>query len=323
MKLSDLRKMMHALPADFDPKDAEQRTAFLRQLGLDPGGLYQELEMESRFVETHQDVSFANTQVALHSHSFYELLYCCNSCGAEYLVGAERYRLQKGDIILVPPGVSHRPLLPERMPEPYKRVVLWISMEFMHGLRRIFPEMFGDSGGNHVLLRTADTPWESLGELFYNGLRAVEAGGDAWQMLLVGNTMTLLAQIRRAFVDRGHTLQAEKPELLDRVMAFVEEHLGEKITLSQVARHFYVSESTVSQTFRKKMGVSFYRCVTQRRLIAAKEQIAAGVPLEGVSAQLGFADYSAFYRAFKQEYGISPRQYRNLQETSAKKSSAW
>lgn len=322
MKLSELRKMISVFPAEFDPKDVEQRSIYLQQMGFDPGGIYQELEMESRFVDTHQDISFANTQVGLHSHSFYELLYCCNSCGAEYLVGAERYRLQKGDIILVPPGLSHRPLLPEHMPEPYKRVVLWISTEFMNGLRQDFPEMFGASGGNNVLLRTADTPWEGLGELFYSGLRAAEAGGEEWQMLLVGNTLTLLAQIRRAFADRGHTLQAEKPELLDRVLAYVEAHLSERITLERIARHFYISESTISQTFRKKMGVSFYRCVTQRRLIAAKELIAGGTALEAVSNQVGFMDYSTFYRAFRQEYGISPRQYRSLQEASMKKSSA-
>ena len=61
------------------------------------------------------------------------------------------------------------------------------------------------------------------------------------------------------------------------------------------------------------MGVSFYHCVTQRRLIAAKSLIERGTNLEVVSHQVGFADYSTFYRAFKKEYGISPRQYRKLQ----------
>ena len=35
--------------------------------------------------------------------------------------------------------------------------------------------------------------------------------------------------------------------------------------------------------------------------------------LDEISHQVGFADYSTFYRAFKKEYGINPRQYRKLQ----------
>ena len=61
------------------------------------------------------------------------------------------------------------------------------------------------------------------------------------------------------------------------------------------------------------MGVSFYRCVTQRRLISAKSFIEQEIPLEDVGRRVGFSDYSTFYRAFKKEFGISPRQYRKLQ----------
>ena len=67
--------------------------------------------------------------------------------------------------------------------------------------------------------------------------------------------------------------------------------------------------------FKEKMGVSFYRYVSQRRLIAAKTLIEKGELLENVAAMTGFGDYSGFYRAFRQEYGITPRQYRNLQES--------
>ena len=89
---------------------------------------------------------------------------------------------------------------------------------------------------------------------------------------------------------------------------------GEKITLEDTAKHFYVSVSTITQLFRQKMGTSFYHCVTQQRLISAKALIGEGKALEDVSRAVGFADYSTFYRAFKQEFGISPRQYRKLQE---------
>lgn len=315
MKLSEIQKLMQrmAFPAD-EPRPQNQQE-ILQKLGLEPGSFYQELEMESRYVDTHRDISWSNATVSLHSHSFYEILFCRNTCGAEYLVGTERYRLQKGDIILIAPGISHRPLLPEDMPEPYKRDVIWLSTEFMEALRQSFPYIQERRPAYSTLLRTGGTGWETLGDLFHNGVWESENKRPGWEVAVIGNTIQLVGLLYRAFVD--HTtapLKAEKPELLDQVLAYVEDHLSEKITLEEVARHFFVSQSTISQTFRQKLGVSFYRCVTQRRLITAKALIEQGVPLETVSQQVGFTDYSSFYRAFRQEYGISPRQYRKRQE---------
>ena len=280
---------------------------YLKSIGFEPGRFYQELEMTSRYVDTHQDYSMSNSQVSLHSHTFYEILCVQNTCDVEYLVGAERYRLQKGDIVIIPPGVSHRPLLPEHMTEAYRRDVLWLSQEFAASMPQLRPEP--------QLLRTAGTQWEFLSELFRNGVREFERKRLGWEEAVLGNSIQILVYIRRALDEHSAApMRVEQPELLDRVLTYVEEHLSQKITLSDVAKHFWVSQSTISQTFRNKMGVSFYRCVTQRRLIAAKTLILQGLPLEQINEKVGFTDYSTFYRAFKQEFGISPRQYRKMQE---------
>lgn len=318
MKLSDIRKLTQQVSPDINRADTAQRNAFLKALGYEPGTLYQELEMESRFVDTHQDISWSNAHVSLHSHAFYEVLCCRNTCGAEYLVGSERYRLQKGDIIFVPPGVSHRPLLPEKMPEPYTRDVLWFSTEFVDICRRLFSDGFEDAHRPSSLLRTAGTKWEYLSDLFRAGVLEAEGNAPGWESAVIGNTMVLVTHLARAFYDRGTlSLSAERPELLDRAMAYIEANLAHKITLADAARYLYVSESTVSQTFRNKMGVSFHQCLTQRRLIAAKQLIQENVQLEDVAIRVGFPDYSTFYRAFKKQFGISPRQYRKLQEDAS------
>lgn len=285
----------------------------LRSIGIDPANLYQELEMSSPYVDTHRDTSYSNTPMSLHSHAFYEMLYCRKAEGVEYLVGSERYRLRRGDIIFIAPGVSHRPILPPEMKTPYVRDVIWISEEYMSTLKREFT--YQPVKVRDYLIRTAGTRWEFLERLFWVGVRETDEKRIGWETAVIGNTLLLLSYLNRAYWERSAGMMtAEKPELLDNVNAYIEAHYAEHITISDLSRRFFVSDSSISHLFKQKMGVSIYHYITQRRLISAKNLIAAGVAMEHVATQVGFSDYSAFYRAFKQEYGISPRQYRNLQE---------
>ena len=314
MKLQDIKALTASLSTSYTPDQENRIQETLRSLGFEPGTLYQELEMNSRFVDTHQDTSFSNSLVNLHSHAFYEILSIRSSGGVEYLVGAERYRLQQGDIVIVPPGVSHRPIFPESLEGPYKRDVLWISTEFIKGLDNNFPQENPVPYTESRLLRTGGTKWNYLIDIIHRGVREAEGKKMDWEMVVFANTVQLMVHLRRAVLDKAaNTLKAEKKELMDNILGYIEKHYAEKLTMADLAGRFYVSESTISQTFRKKMGVSFYRWVTQRRLIAAKLLIEEGRPLEQVGEAVGFTDYSSFFRAFKQEFGISPRQYRKMQ----------
>ena len=315
MKLDDFNRLSAGMSHDAPIQKRERLRQELEGQGFSWSDMYQELEMSHRYVDAYRHESMEGGHVPLHSHSFYELMYCRNSCGMEYLLGPDRYRLQRGDLVFAPPGINHRPLLANQLVEPCRRDVIWMSREFVARLTQAFPFPAAVDWEQPFLLRTAGTPWEPLGERVHAGVEEALRRGPGWEAVVAGETMVLLTLLARALSGQeGAPLaQAEKPELLERVFAYIEARLGEQITLADTAKHFWVSESKISQTFRQKLGVSFYRCVTQRRLIAAKSLIIQGVPLNEVNERVGFADYSTFFRAFKREYGIAPSQFRELQ----------
>ncbi len=280
---------------------------------------YQELKMRSRFVDAQRDISRQSDTLQLHSHSFYELLYCCSG-NLEYLLGTERYQIEKGDIIMIPPGLSHRPLFTGKMNnEYYERIVIWISTDFAGSCKSLWPDLSISesldsdriySPKGHVL-HTGKGQWEFLSEYFTRIYMEAVRQSRACESVLCGNALALMGLLSRAVSGEIQTI-TEKEDLLDDVVRFIEKHMDEKITLEDTAHHFYISQSKLSKLFRSRMDISFYQFVTQRRLIAAKLLIERGTPLNQIGEQVGFCDYAAFYRAFRREYRLSPIQYKNL-----------
>ena len=275
--------------------------------------VYQKLQMSSPLVNTHRDVTYATESVQLHSHSFYELLYC-ESGEIQYLISNERYSIRSGDIILVPPGISHRPIFYDEFKEPYSRIVLWVSPEFIQDLTKNFPDVEEQKKHlhNHYLLRTDKTEFNYLKKLFLRGAEESSKKQFGWESALYYNTGILLTEIYRIMITHKPSLAKEEEDELDKIISFVESNYSSHISMDETAKHFLISKSTLSKLFQNRLGISFYRFVTQRRLINAKLRIEAGESLDKLGVSCGFNDYATFYRAFKKEYGLSPREYQKL-----------
>ena len=301
MKRSDLRHLIHPDVS----RDEARRLLF--ECGIN--NFYQEAEMDSPLVDTHMDISYTSDYVSQHSHTFYEVIYCVQG-ELEYLLGIRRYQVQSGDIIIAPPGTIHCPILPKEMKNPYKRYVIWISTSFTQTLQNRDANIFDFQDA--IVLRTAKTKWEYLNRFFIRAVRESEARAPGWQICLGGIASQLVVHLTRAAHELQTAPRNPKGDMLEIILDYVQSRLSEKISIQETARVFHMSASTLTHLFQREMGISFYRCVTQRRLVESKKLIELGNTMEEISLAVGFQEYSAFYRAFKAEYGISPMQYRKM-----------
>jgi AraC-like DNA-binding protein len=97
-----------------------------------------------------------------------------------------------------------------------------------------------------------------------------------------------------------------------RACAFLHAHAGRTVSLDQLAAEAGGSKYHLVRTFHEAMGLPPHKYHLRLRLGRARELLAAGVSAADVALEIGFADQSHFYRAFKRAFGITPGAWTAL-----------
>lgn len=95
------------------------------------------------------------------------------------------------------------------------------------------------------------------------------------------------------------------------MIAFVQAHYGEKVSLAMLAKEFHLSEKYVSWYFKEHFSISFMQYVLHLRMSKAKDLlVTTDLPITEVALSCGYPSVNLFIRNFKEVYGMTPLQYR-------------
>ena len=104
---------------------------------------------------------------------------------------------------------------------------------------------------------------------------------------------------------------ADRHEQIRPVLAYVDRHCRESITLGDVAEVVHVSPSRVRHVFKDVTGVSFKEYVTQVRVAEAKRLLlATDLSVAEVARAVSYTNLSQFYKVFYRSCALSPAEYR-------------
>ena len=251
--------------------------------------------------------------VEVHHHDFYEVYYLLHG-QVEYWVDGRIIRMQAGDLLLINPMELHRPIL-ETDGQVYERIVLWIEKEFMEGLTskgKKLSACFDTTLPGHThLLRPVAAERSALNARMSELVREYYSNEYGSDLSAYGLFLQLMVQLNRMAIFSA--AQPEETEamsaLVESALIYIADHLSENIKVEQIASALFVSKYYLSHAFTREVGVSIYRYIMMRRLLMARQLLIAGEPAGQVCHSCGFSDYASFYRAFKSEYGTSPKGF--------------
>ncbi len=265
-------------------------------------------EMQSETFEVFHYKEPRPEGVEVHHHDFYEVYYLLSG-QVEYWVEGRIIQMKPGDLLLINPMELHRPMVgPEHT--VYERIVLWINTEYLQNLAEggILCRCFDPSLPNLICPSAGERP--GISARMSDLVREYYSQEFGSRTCAQGLFLQLMVQLNRMVLQTGVLKQERQVSpLVQKALHYIADHIADDLSLDSIAGACFVSKYHLSHAFSKEVGISVYRYIMLKRLLMARQLLAAGETAGQVCISCGFSDYTSFYRAFKAEYGISPGAY--------------
>lgn len=97
--------------------------------------------------------------------------------------------------------------------------------------------------------------------------------------------------------------------LSDKIVRYMGEH-SDVVTLKDISKHFSYHPNYISTLLHREIGKSFFEILLEQRMERAVFLLkGTNLSVEEIAAMLGYSNSSNFYKAFREFYQCSPRDY--------------
>ena len=245
-----------------------------------------------------------------HYHDFYKVLIFLSG-NAGYNVEGKYFDLQPDDVLLVSAGEIHRPVIHSNT--PYERIVVYLSRNFFEKYKEDDFDLFycfqeaKAAGSSLIRVVEAVRPrFAALSRELSLSCQDRDFAGPLYRRI---KFLEYLILLNRSLLNRDTACIRATGfnETILNIMNYINEHINEDLDIETIAEHFYLTRYYIMHLFKAETDITIGKYITEKRLFTARKLIRNGSSVTDACYQSGFRNYSAFYRAYKNKYGESPR----------------
>ena len=226
------------------------------------------------------------------THELYEI-FCFVSGDVNHSIEGYLYNLKPDDILIIKKCEAHRLLIGK--PVPFCRYVVHFHSEAILG------------NPSHLFDVLEHKP---LGK--FNRISATEFQKSTWLYFIDKMVQARTIEEKRIYLsvifhELCQNLNLENYEEGDQILKYINRNLMSIQSLSEICKHFYISKTHLNKHFKQIIGTTVWDYIITKRLIIAKDLLNEGHKPNWVAQKCGYSEYSAFYKAYKKQFHISPK----------------
>lgn len=251
-----------------------------------------------------------------HRHNFVEILFVCQGTSTQIINHSQTVVLEAGDFLFLNQYTSHE-ILPAGPDD--------IAVNFM-----VLPEFFDtafqmvgkDNAISRFLVSTLCQD-DGRGEYLHfkaAGLLTVQNLAENMIWSLVNKqpdqrrtnqfTMGLLLLELLNHIDTLDVNSQNRSRTVMAILHYIEENYRDG-SLSALAEELNQPVYALSKLIKSETGCTFKELLQQKRLRRAARLIReTDLPVSSIITAVGYDNTSFFYRVFRSEYGLTPKEYR-------------
>lgn len=252
-----------------------------------------------------------------HYHDFHKILIFLNG-NADYIIEGRQYDLQPFDILLIPAGEIHKPIV--HGGAPYERIIFYISPDFFTENSTDDTNLFacfetaGKRDSNLIRLIETDSSYTEDFPLttFIKQLTLLPLSSDTQigETSLFGADLHMKLKVLEFLILLNRTTLASQADFSNpitrhpavlSIMEYINNHIAEDLSIDTIADAMFLNRSYIMHLFKTETGYTIGQYITKKRLFLTNQYRSQGLSLTESCYKSGFRNYSAYYHASRQK----------------------